>query len=50
MEKNKKIKQEIKLQNITVYFEYSKNDKKLEDCIENILKMRLKWQEENLNI
>ena len=36
-ELNKNILNKLELENITVYFEYSKNNKKLEECIENIL-------------
>lgn len=38
---NKKARGKIQLQNITIYFEYAKNNKKLEECIENILKLKL---------
>ena len=38
---NKKANEKIQLQNITIYFEYAKNNKKLEECIENILKLKL---------
>ncbi len=38
---NKDISNKLELENITVYFEYSKNNKKLEECIENILKIKL---------
>ena len=37
---NKNILNELEFKNITVYFEYSKNNKKLEECIENILKIK----------
>lgn len=38
---NKNISNKLELENITVYFKYSKNNKKLEECIENILKIKL---------
>ena len=38
---NKKARGKIQLQNITIYFEYAKNNKKFEECIENILKLKL---------
>ena len=38
---NENAKNKIQPQNITVYFEYSKNNKKFEECIENILKNKL---------
>ena len=39
---NKKDENKIQLENITMYFEYSKNNKKFEECLENILKNQLR--------